>query len=197
MSQSTGAAKPRLHHVNLKTCRLDDMIEWYGTVVGSSVQHRFPGGAWLTNDDASHRIALLTSPKISDDPEKLGHSGLHHTAFEFESFDDLMKTYVRLSEVGIEPHACLDHGMTTSMYFVDPDGNSVELQADNFGDWSQSSAYMRESPAFKRDPIGTPFDPRNVLDQWAAGVPLDELRRRVFAGEFKPSAPLDLRFPIG
>src|SRR5687767_5370857 len=98
MSQRNGAARPRLHHVNLKTCRLDEMIEWYGTVVGSSVQHKYPGGAWLTNDDANHRIALLASPKICDDSDKLLYSGLHHTAFEFDSYDDLLKTYVRLAE---------------------------------------------------------------------------------------------------
>ena len=197
MSQSHSVSRPRLHHVNLKTCRLDEMIAWYGTVVGSSVQHKFPGGAWLTNDEANHRIALLTSPKICDDSEKLLHSGLHHTAFEFDSYDDLLNTYLRLAAAGIEPHACLDHGLTTSMYYVDPDGNSVELQADNFGDWRTSSAYMRDSPEFKRDPIGAHFDPKRVAEQWKAGVPAGELRRRTFAGEFKSASPLDLRFPVG
>lgn len=197
MNQSKGAPRPRLHHVNLKTCRLDEMIAWYGTVVGMTIQHKFPGGAWLTNDEANHRLAMLTSPKICDDPEKLAHSGMHHFAFEFDSYDDLLRTYVRLSDAGIEPHACVDHGMTTSMYYVDPDGNSVELQSDNFQDWSKSSAYMRESPAFKQDPIGTPYDPRKVVEAWKSGVPANEVRRRTFAGEFAPATPLDLRFPVG
>lgn len=197
MNQSSGMTRPRLHHVTLKTCRPDEMIAWYGTVIGASVQHQYAGGAWLTNDAANHRIAMLTSPKICDDPAKLGHSGMHHTAFEFDTYDDLLGTYVRLTEAGIEPHACLDHGMTTSMYYVDPDGNSVELQTDNFHDWAKSSAYMRESPVFKHDPIGTPFDPRKVVEQWRAGVPETELRRRTFAGEYTPATPLDLRFPAG
>jgi catechol-2,3-dioxygenase len=34
------------------------------------------------------------------------------------------------------PQACLDHGMTLSFYYVDPDGNAVELQCDVFGDWT-------------------------------------------------------------
>jgi catechol 2,3-dioxygenase len=92
MSDQTGAPRPRLHHVNLKSCRLDEMIAWYGTVVGASPSHIVPGGAWLTNDDANHRIALLTSPKICDDPGKLQHSGMHHFSFEFDAYDDLMKT---------------------------------------------------------------------------------------------------------
>ena len=85
MSHSDGVPRPRLHHVNLKTCRLDEMITWYGTVVGSTVQHRSAAGAWLTNDDANHRIALLTSPRLRDDVDKLSHSGLHHVAFSADS----------------------------------------------------------------------------------------------------------------
>jgi catechol-2,3-dioxygenase len=55
-------------------------------------------------------------------------------AFEYTSCDELLDNYVRLKGLGIVPHASLDHGMTTSFYYVDPDGNSVELQYDNFGD---------------------------------------------------------------
>lgn len=90
---------------------------------------------------------------------------------------------------------CLDHGMTISIYFVDPDGNSVELQADNFGDWELSSAFMFTAD-FARNPIGTPFDPRRVAELWKTGVAAQELHRRVYAGEFKTDTPLDLRFPV-
>jgi hypothetical protein len=89
---------------------------------------------------------------------------------------------------------CLDHGMTMSMYFVDPDGNSLELQADNFGDWKKSSAFMFTED-FVHDPIGTPFDPRKVADLWTSGVSAEELHRRVYSGEFKPDTPVNLRFP--
>src|SRR5918911_1721178 len=79
-----------LHHVNLKTRRPDELIAWYGTVLGMEVIHVFPGGAWLSNDDANHRIALLTSPGVSDDPDKIVHAGIHHMAFEYGSIADLM-----------------------------------------------------------------------------------------------------------
>src|SRR5262245_5313956 len=101
---STAMPRPTLHHVNLKTCRLDEMIDWYGKVVGTTLVFKFIGGAWLTNDEANHRIALLTSSRLRDDPEKLGHSGMHHFSFEHKSHDDLFSTYLRLSALGIEPH---------------------------------------------------------------------------------------------
>ena len=67
-----------LHHVNLKTTRLREMIDWYGTVVGLKPQHVAPIGAFLTNDAASHRLALFAFPAMSDDVDKDSHTGIHH-----------------------------------------------------------------------------------------------------------------------
>ena len=97
-------AAPALHHVNLKTPRLQEMIDWYG-VVGMRVTHAFDGGAWLSNDGANHRLALLATPAIRDDPDKLVHAGIHHTAFEYATLDDLLDPYVRLERAGMLPHA--------------------------------------------------------------------------------------------
>jgi catechol 2,3-dioxygenase len=187
---------PTLHHVTLKTTRLREMIDWYGQVVGVRPTYDFEGGAWLTNDEANHRLALLTHPTITDDPDKLAHSGIHHSAYEYRSMDELLDTYARLERARIVPHACLDHGMTTSFYYADPDGNSVELQCDNFGDWSQSTEYMRSTPEFASNPIGIPVDPDRMVAARQAGASSDDLHRRAYAGEFAPDAPLDLRIPV-
>jgi len=187
--------RPILHHVNLKTSRLDEMIEWYGHVVGTTVTHKSTGGAWLSNDAANHRIALLAHPGWDDDPDKLEHTGLHHTAFEFQSMNDLLDNYVRLQKQGIVPHACLDHGMTMSFYYVDPDANSVELQCDEFGDWKLSKEFMATSPLFAANPIGVNIDPALVVAARDKGATAEDLHRRAYAGEFTPAEPLDLRLP--
>jgi catechol 2,3-dioxygenase len=197
VSESSTVKRPILHHINLKTSRLQEMIDWYGTVVGMKSNYTFPGGAWLTNDEANHRLALLVSPVLTDDPDKLTHNGFHHSAFEFPSMGDLLDTYVRLKALGIEPHASLDHGLTTSFYYVDPDGNSVELQTDNFGNWQESSEWMRTSPQFDTNPIGMPIDPEQMVAARQAGASFTELHQRAYAGEFKPSGPVDLRVPLG
>jgi catechol-2,3-dioxygenase len=186
---------PSLHHINIKTTRLQEMIDWYGVVVGAKVNFQFPVGAFLTNDRANHRIAMLAVPGLSDDPEKNTHTGLHHTAFEYESFEDLMSSYERLKGLGIEPQACLDHGLTTSLYYEDPDRNWVELQFDNFGDWAKSTEWIRTSEEFARDPIGTFFDPDAVLAAHRAGVPSEELRKDTRAGKYPPSKPPVLNIP--
>ncbi len=186
---------PSLHHINFKTTRLQEMIDWYGAVVGAKVNFQFPGGAFLTNDRANHRIALLAVPGLREDPDKSSHTGLHHTAFEYESFADLMSSYERLKALGIEPRVCLDHGITTSLYYADPDQNFVELQFDNFGDWAVSTEWIRTSEEFARDPVGTLFDPDLVLAAHRAGVPSAQLRRETRAGKYPASRPPDLGLP--
>jgi catechol 2,3-dioxygenase len=193
---ATEVPRPRLHHVNLKTNKLDELVDWYTTVLGMDVVHIFPGGAWLSNDDANHRIALLASPAVVDHPERIVHSGMHHMAFEYPSMQDLLESWARLRELGIRPHMVLDHGMTMSMYFVDPDGNSLELQYDEFGDWSRSKEFMRSSAEFEADPIGKFVDPDRLLEAYRDGADADELHRRAYAGEFTPADQPDMRFPV-
>jgi 2-polyprenyl-6-methoxyphenol hydroxylase-like FAD-dependent oxidoreductase/catechol 2,3-dioxygenase-like lactoylglutathione lyase family enzyme len=180
---------PKFHHANLKTTRLQQMIDWYRTVTGVEVLFQNEMGAWMSNDAANHRIALTAFPNLSDDPEKDAHTGLHHTAFEFDDFDGLNAAYLRLRDAGIVPDFCLDHGMTFSYYYRDPDGNHVELQSDNFGDWSKSSAWMREGPEFHEDPIGKFVDPLRVADAYAAGESFERIHARAMKGELAPETP--------
>jgi catechol-2,3-dioxygenase len=188
MSTTSGnVVSPVLHHVNLKTTQLQAMIDWYTAVVGSKVTFQFPAGAWLTNDAANHRIALLALPGYADDPNKDRHTGLHHTAFEYQSFGELMNSYDRLRDQGIRPEMCLDHGMTVSIYYRDPDRNMVELQADVFGSWEKSKGWMQTSPDFAANPIGVFFDPDKLLAAHRGGANLENLHRRMMASEFLPN----------
>ncbi len=188
--------RARLHHVNLFTTRLDEMIEWYGTVLGMEAVFRFPLGAWLTNDEANHRLALTAPPSLEVDHDKRLHARLHHTAFEFGSFDDLDATFRRLRDAGVVPTACLDHGMTLSYYYADPDWNFVELQCDVFGDWARSRAWMETSPEFAANPIGAVVDPGRISAAYAEGMSFDEIRRRIWeTDDFRPDELPDLGGP--
>ncbi|HJT55292.1 MAG TPA: hypothetical protein VJ761_02265 [Ktedonobacteraceae bacterium] len=44
--EGSNPARPVLHHVNLKTTRLQEMIDWYSTTVGLTTIFQFPGGAY-------------------------------------------------------------------------------------------------------------------------------------------------------
>jgi catechol 2,3-dioxygenase len=193
MSDTTEVIHPKFHHVNLKTTRLAEMIDFYRTLVGAQVIFADQVGAWLSNDDANHRIALLAFPNFVDDPDKETRTGMHHSAFEYETFDELNASYLRLRDAGITPALCLDHGMTFSYYYADPDGNNVELQVDCFGDWQKSTAWMRTSDEFKANPIGQFVDPVQVAADRAAGIGFEEIHAKAKAGGYAPEqAPVEI-----
>ena len=193
MTETRAVIPPKFHHVNLKTTRLHEMIVWYGRLVGAEPLFQDAHGAWLSNDAANHRIALLAFPGFVDDPDKDTRTGMHHSAFEYDAFEDLNASYLRLCKEGIEPTMCIDHGMTLSYYYQDPDGNFVELQCDAFGDWTQSSDYVRTSDVFHANPIGVFVDPAKVGEAAASGASFADIHARAMAGELAPEqAPIEI-----
>ena len=69
----------------------------------------------------------------------------------YAGLGDLLATYLRLKAHGILPHWPINHGVTTSMYYRDPDNNRVELQIDNFPTAEELQDYFR-SAAFAANP---------------------------------------------
>lgn len=179
--------RPVFHHTTFATLKLDEMVAFYEKVAGLEPVFHGEEGVWLTNDEANHRIALLALPGLKA-PEDKGHTaGLHHTAFEYADFDQWLDNYERLAAEGIRPFLNLDHGMTMSMYYQDPEGNGVEIQVDAFGDWSKSKEWMWASQEFGDNPIGAPFDPDRLVAARAAGLGFDEIHRRTREGEYAPA----------
>ena len=178
------------------TLDVDAMVKWYELVAGLEPVYYSEGAAWLTNDEANHRIALLGFPGLKPPVDKPHSAGLHHLAFEYATFDSWLDNYIRLSEAGIEPDRCLDHGMTMSMYYVDPEGNGVEIQVDVFQDWGKSKEWMWASQEFAADQVGPLFDPRKIVAARAEGLSPDEIHTRAYAAEYLPETfPTELAFP--
>jgi hypothetical protein len=122
-------------------------------------------------------------------------TGIHHTAFEYESFDDLMSSFARLKQLGIEPEYCENQGVATSLYYSDPDQNLVELQVDNFSNWDASTDFMRTSEDFRQNPAGAFFDPDRVLTACKAGATFEQLQKDMYAGTYAPSKPPNEHLP--
>ena len=186
---------PQMHHATFMTLDVDAMVHWYELVCGLQPVYYSEGAAWLTNDDANHRIALLKLPGTKVPIDKPHTAGLHHTAFEYANPWHWLDNYVRLADNGITPAVCLHHGMTMSMYYVDPDGNGVEIQTDVFQDWAVSKEWMWASQEFAEDQIGPQFDPARLVDARAEGLDFDEIQKRAYAGEYAPVTAGALNFP--
>ncbi|MGW6174086.1 VOC family protein [Arthrobacter sp. NPDC055138] len=187
---------PKLHHATFMTLDVDAMVRWYELVCGLQPVYYAEHAAWLTNDEANHRIALLRLPGTKPPVDKPHTAGLHHTAFEYESFDQWLDNYARLRDQGILPAVNLHHGMTMSMYYIDPDGNGVEIQVDAWHDWAVSKEWMWASQEFSEDQMGPQFDPEQLLAARASGLDFDTIQKKAYAGEYTPAdANPDVSFP--
>lgn len=180
---------PKLHHATFMTLDVDAMVAWYELAVGLQPVYYSENAAWLTNDEANHRIALLRLPGTHAPVDKPHTIGLHHTAFEYETFNEWLDNYVRLRDAGVTPTLCLDHGMTMSMYYADPDGNGVEIQVDAFRDWKLSKEWMWASQEFAEDQIGPQFDPEQLVAARERGLSADEIHERTRKGEYNTATP--------
>jgi catechol 2,3-dioxygenase len=57
--------------------------------------------------------------------------GLLHFAFRLRSEDELRAAYQELKEKGVPVTFTVNHGVTKSVYFRDPDDNELEVYCDN------------------------------------------------------------------
>lgn len=180
-------APTKLAHVVRRTSRFAEMIRWHEVVFGAYPVYKDDTIAFLTYDDEHHRFAIANIPGLPDQPELA--AGTDHVAFTHASLGDLLYTYERLKGEGIVPYWCINHGMTTSMYYKDPDGNRVEFQADNFPSVEEGNAWIRNSD-FASNPIGVIFEPEDLLARFKAGEPLEKLVIRPALPEGK--SPFDM-----
>ncbi|HLY57450.1 MAG TPA: VOC family protein [Stellaceae bacterium] len=165
----------KLAHVVFKTSNFDAMVQWYLNVLNGRIALASPDLAFITYDEEHHRIGIANVPRLErSDPNSCG---IDHTAFTFADFGGLLKSYTRLKALGIQPTWAMNHGVTTSFYYKDPDGNKVELQFDNFETSEALQRYFETDPDFAANPLGSPFDPDALVAAYEAGAPLPELLR--------------------
>ncbi|HTV89638.1 MAG TPA: VOC family protein [Stellaceae bacterium] len=173
----------KLSHLVLQTNRRDEMIKWYCTVLGAEVLHQNKQIAFISYDNEHHRVAFIDPGPLSDKAPAEGKTaraggevGLHHVAFTMDGLDELADQYLHLKALGIKPHRCVNHGITTSMYYYDPDRNQVELLVDNFADAREGQAYMRGRSASDKNPVGLDFDPEELVKRIEQGLRVEELQ---------------------
>jgi catechol-2,3-dioxygenase len=164
----------RLGEIVLATARYEAMKAWYGRILSlSPASEHKPEPRGRASDaptricfyrlhvDHPHQnlIAIFEVPGVSDGS---GHTGLHHMQLRNASVAVLQERYRRLRDAGVLPYRSMDHGPTTSLYYRDPDGNSVEIAASNFPTLAEAEAAWA-SDTFRRNPAGEVIDP----ESWA------------------------------
>ena len=155
-SASCEIVRPTLHHFGLTTANLVAMLDWYGNALGRRPTTRRPGHWGERPLGGAGRLGQQRRgqpPYCDRGTSRPGGRPRTHPPpaapacrIRYPSVDDLLATNARLKGLGIEPVLTADHGATTAFYYEDPDHNSIELLADNFGDWKNqpSSCALRQ-----------------------------------------------------
>ena len=117
-------------HVLLRVLDLERSKKFYSEVLGFHVLEEDPehGGTFMALEGQSHAIDLFQVK----DPEAAarqtpGVRGLGHIAFRVESEEALKEAYTTLQAHGVEITRAIDHVSQKSVYFDDPDGNTLEI----------------------------------------------------------------------
>ncbi|OQE16629.1 hypothetical protein PENSTE_c023G09879 [Penicillium steckii] len=168
-----------LAHVVLRTPNFKEMEQFYIEFLGARIAYSNQMLSFLTYDEEHHRIALISLP--GKGPKVSSSYGLEHLAFSFPTLPELLLSYRQRKARGILPSWCVNHGPTTSMYYKDPDGNMLETQVDNFETNEEVGEFMM-TEEFAMNPIGTDFDPEDLIARLGGGEDERVLKKRVEIG---------------
>lgn len=183
-TNDTLALRPTsLAHVVFKTSNFHPMLDFWTTFLGATRVFENDFIAFLSYDEEHHRVAIINQPGTDTTPRPATAtaSGLHHVAFTYSKLANLLNAYQIRQRLGIKPMYSVNHGPTTSIYYQDPDGNTIETQVDNFDTVQEANEFMA-SKLFAENPVGTDIDPDELLGRLEAGEDEKVLKIRVEIG---------------
>lgn len=116
----------RLDHFGVDVSDLERAERFYTEVLGMAVERRLPDQRLLRYGDGA--CALFLKPDRAPGGLDQIHNplGKSHHAFEVP-WEDLEAALRLFAERGIPHHAPIDWGDHHCLYFLDPDGNLLEL----------------------------------------------------------------------
>jgi catechol 2,3-dioxygenase len=135
-----------LGHVVLYVTDATTMADFYRDILGFKEIAREPGIAIFSGGRTHHEMLMIEvggKPKPAHAPEP----GLYHIGFKIgDSTEDVKKAFKELQAQDVRIIGATDHGVTHSLYILDPDGNELELYADVSDEWKTNPSAIL-SPA--------------------------------------------------
>jgi catechol-2,3-dioxygenase len=127
-----------LGHVVLYVTNLQRSADFYRDTLGFREIAR-EGSFAMYSSGRTHHELLLIEVGGTPQPKQAGKPGLYHIGFKIGDGSEAAKeTYKELQEKGVPVVGTSDHGVTHSIYILDPDGNELELYADISDEWKQN-----------------------------------------------------------
>jgi len=120
----------KLGHVVLNFRDAAKSRDFYTRTLGLRISHEDlkQGAVFLSFGREHHELALFQM--ATGEPPEASQPGLHHMAWQLGSFEELQAAYRDLKAMGVAVESTIEHNVTRSVYFRDPDGNRVELYCD-------------------------------------------------------------------
>jgi catechol 2,3-dioxygenase len=122
----------RIGHVVLKVRDLERTKKFYAEVMGLEVMKVEPSikmAFFASNGRDHHEIAAIEIDGNVPDSQACG-VGLSHVAFRLRDEAHLRAAYSDLKEHKVKIISAVNHGVTKSIYFRDPDGHLLEVYCD-------------------------------------------------------------------
>lgn len=126
-----------LGHVVVRVTDRERAEQFYNGILGLPICARFDENgmkmAFFSLGD-HHDFAVMQVRGDGSEPSD-DRPGLDHVAFNIgTTLDELREAKAKLEAAGITPNP-VDHEVTKSLYFTDPDGNGIELYIDASDVW--------------------------------------------------------------
>ena len=118
-------------HVGLYVTDLDRMVDFYTRFLGFVVSDRggFTDGGkivFLTRDANEHHQLVLVTGRPADLPFNV----VNQISFRVDSLRTLRQLHAALNNEPVTDIRPVSHGNALSVYFLDPEGNRIELLID-------------------------------------------------------------------
>jgi catechol 2,3-dioxygenase len=141
----------RLGHILLRVADVEQSKAFYSGLLGFEIVEEDPnhGGVFMTLGEHGHTLDVM--PADGPAPVRLSPQqvGMQHFAFQVDSFEALKDAYFTLQDNGVEVMRAIDHVSQKSIYFADPDGNTVEV----YYELPQALAMFREGREDRDEPF--------------------------------------------
>ncbi len=126
-----------LGHVVIKVRDLGVAEHFYHRILGIPIQSRSEKDQMTFFTLGQHHDFAVIAIGSEAPPPDADAVGIHHVAFKVRDIESLREAKTRLEAEGVTV-APIDHHVTKSLYFSDPDGNALELFADGSDDWKHA-----------------------------------------------------------
>ena len=138
--------RPKLTHAGIYVRDMEKMASFYKEVMGLVESDRGHGVSmptklvFLTADPTRHHQLVLAAGRAPDAP-----STINQLSFSVGTLDELREMFHRVRDRGMKRLRGINHGNAWSVYFEDPEQNTVEVYLDTPWYVSQPHGDPRES----------------------------------------------------